>query len=60
MSASGRQALRLQRGRRDFLVRSTSAVLAAGALGIPRASRAAEPVNIGALYPTTGSFAQIG
>ena len=60
MSASSRQALTLQRGRRDFLVRSTSAVLAAGALGIPRASRAAEPVNIGALYPTTGSFAQIG
>ena len=60
MSASSRQALTLQRGRRDFLVRSTSAVLAAGALGIPRASRAVEPVNIGALYPTTGSFAQIG
>ena len=60
MSASSRQALMLQRGRRDFLVRSTSAVLAAGALGIPRASRAAEPVNIGALYPTTGCFAQIG
>ena len=60
MSASSRQALTLQRGRRDFLVRSTSAVLAAGALGIPCASRAAEPVNIGALYPTTGSFAQIG
>jgi branched-chain amino acid transport system substrate-binding protein len=60
MSASSRQALTLQCGRRDFLVRSTSAVLAAGALGIPRASRAAEPVNIGALYPTTGSFAQIG
>lgn len=60
MSASSRQALTFQRGRRDFLVRSTSAVLAAGALGTPRASRAAEPVNIGALYPTTGSFAQIG
>src|ERR1700734_2158892 len=60
MSASSRQALTFQRGRRDFLVRSTSAVLAVGALGIPRASRAAEPVNIGALYPTTGSLAQIG
>jgi branched-chain amino acid transport system substrate-binding protein len=60
MSASSRQALTLLPGRRDFLVRSISAVLAAGALGIPRASRAAEPVNIGALYPTTGSFAQIG
>src|ERR1700727_3019367 len=60
MSASSRHALMLQRGRRDFLVRSTSAVLAVGALGIPRASRAAEPVNIGALYPVTGSFAQIG
>jgi branched-chain amino acid transport system substrate-binding protein len=28
--------------------------------GIARKAFAAEPVNIGALYPTTGSFAQIG
>ena len=61
MSASSRQALMLQRGRRDFPRQGNQhTVLAAGALGIPRASRAAEPVNIGALYPTTGSFAQIG
>ena len=50
-------------GRRDFLTKSAGGALAAGALaalGIPRKSRAAEPVNIGALYPVTGSFAQIG
>ena len=49
--------------RRDFLTRSAGGALAAGALatlGIPRTSRAAETVNIGALYPVTGSFAQIG
>jgi branched-chain amino acid transport system substrate-binding protein len=50
-------------GRRDLLAQSAGTVFAAGALaalGIPRAARAAEPVNIGALYPVTGSFAQIG
>lgn len=50
-------------GRRDFLTKSAGGALAAGALaafGIPRKSRAAESVNIGALYPVTGSFAQIG
>jgi branched-chain amino acid transport system substrate-binding protein len=47
--------------RRDFL--KTAGGLAAGAVaaaGLPRSLRAAEPVNIGALYPVTGSFAQIG
>jgi branched-chain amino acid transport system substrate-binding protein len=48
-------------GRRDFLVKS-SGVLAAGAFtafGI-RTGAAADVVNIGGLYPVTGSFAQIG
>ena len=48
-------------GRRDFLVKS-SGMLAAGAFtafGI-RTGTAAETVNIGGLYPVTGSFAQIG
>jgi branched-chain amino acid transport system substrate-binding protein len=45
-------------GRRDFLKKSASAAVAA--FGIARKAFAAEPVNIGALYPTTGSFAQIG
>src|SRR5579864_7746232 len=43
-----RTALRTGQRRRDFLVRT-----AGGA-------RAADAVNIGGLYPTTGSFAQIG
>jgi len=48
-------------GRRDFLLKS-SGVLAAGAFttfGI-RTAAAADTVNIGGLYPVTGSFAQIG
>src|SRR5260370_8115364 len=48
-------------GRRDFLVKSSGA-LAAGAVtafGI-RTAAAADTVNIGGLYPVTGSFAQIG
>jgi branched-chain amino acid transport system substrate-binding protein len=48
-------------GRRDFLVKS-SGVLAVGAFtafGI-RTGAAADTVNIGGLYPVTGSFAQIG
>ena len=47
--------------RRDFLIKTAGGVLAAGAFGaIPLRGWAAEPVNIGALYPVTGSFAQIG
>jgi branched-chain amino acid transport system substrate-binding protein len=50
--------------RREFLAKSARGALAMGtlaALGMPRISRGAEQaVNIGALYPTTGSFAQIG
>jgi branched-chain amino acid transport system substrate-binding protein len=57
------QALKRRHSRREFLAKSTTAAVAAGTLvtfGIPRISRAAEPVNIGGLYPVTGGFAQIG
>jgi branched-chain amino acid transport system substrate-binding protein len=47
--------------RRNFLRKAAGGALAAGALG-PYVLRgwAADPVNIGALYPSTGSMAQIG
>ena len=45
--------------RRDFLKKSAS-VAAVAAFGTARKAFAAEPVNIGGLYPVTGSFAQIG
>ena len=45
--------------RRDFLQKSAAAVGVA-TFAIARKAFAAEPVNIGALYPVTGSFAQIG
>lgn len=48
-----------RRDRRDFLKKSSGAV-AFAAFGIARKAIAAEPVNIGGLYPVTGSFAQIG
>jgi branched-chain amino acid transport system substrate-binding protein len=49
-----------RRSRREFLLR-TGGALAAGALtAFPIVGRAAETVNIGALYPVTGSMAQIG
>jgi len=49
-----------QQGRREFLIK-TGGILAAGAFGaVPLRGWAADPVNIGALYPATGSMAQIG
>ena len=46
--------------RRKFL-KAAGGALAAGAFGaVPIRGWAADPVNIGALYPTTGSMAQIG
>src|SRR6204780_643261 len=49
-----------RQGRREFLIK-TGGILAAGALGaVPLRGWAADAVNIGALYPTTGSMAQIG
>jgi branched-chain amino acid transport system substrate-binding protein len=63
MGASRNQRMNRLR-RREFLAKSARGALAMGtlaALGMPRISRGAEQtVNIGALYPTTGSFAQIG
>ena len=47
--------------RRDFLAKTAGGALAATVLApFPIRGVAAEPVNIGALYPVTGSFAQIG
>ena len=48
-----------RRDRRDFLKKSAGAV-ALATFGIARKAFAAEPVNIGGLYPVTGNFAQIG
>jgi branched-chain amino acid transport system substrate-binding protein len=50
-----------RKSRREFLVQSAAGALAAGAFGAyPMRGYAAEPVNIGGLYPVTGSLAQIG
>src|ERR1700692_4343864 len=50
-----------QQQRREFLIKTAGGALATGALAaFPILSRAAEPVNIGGLYPVTGSLAQIG
>src|ERR1700686_1077709 len=54
------QSLSKRHGRREFLLK-TGGILAAGAFGaVPLRGWAADPINIGALYPTTGSMAQIG
>src|ERR1700688_1865011 len=54
------RAFSKRQGRREFLLK-TGGILAAGAFGaVPLRGWAADPVNIGALYPTTGSMAQIG
>jgi branched-chain amino acid transport system substrate-binding protein len=47
--------------RREFLVKAAGGALATAAFGaVPLRGWAADPVNIGGLYPVTGSFAQIG
>jgi branched-chain amino acid transport system substrate-binding protein len=47
--------------RRDVLTKVAGGALAATAFGaVPLRGYAAEPINIGALYPVTGSMAQIG
>jgi branched-chain amino acid transport system substrate-binding protein len=48
------------RGRREFLAKTAGAALAGAFGAIPLRGWSAEPVNIGALYPSTGSMAQIG
>ena len=59
MKRSVRRTSRKQ-NRREFLIK-TGGALAAAAIGSPPIiTHAAETVNIGALYPTTGSMAQIG
>jgi branched-chain amino acid transport system substrate-binding protein len=60
MAKSHGEVRRTRPRRRDFL-KSAGGVIAAGvAAAFPLRSRAAEAVNIGGLYPVTGSFAQIG
>src|SRR3974390_2905861 len=46
--------------RRKFLIKGGGALAAAAIASPPIISGAAETVNIGGLYPTTGSMAQIG
>ena len=47
--------------RREFLLKGVGGALATAAFGaVPLRGWAADPVNIGGLYPVTGSFAQIG
>ena len=61
MHKSNRQTAAKRLGRRAFLVNS-SGIFAASAItgfGI-RSSAAADTINMGGLYPVTGSFAQIG
>src|SRR5580693_10226229 len=58
--ASPNRVLSKRQGRREFLVKA-GGILAAGAFGaVPLRGWASDPINIGALYPTTGSMAQIG
>jgi branched-chain amino acid transport system substrate-binding protein len=49
-----------KQNRRDFLIKTGGALAVAAIASPPILTRAAETVNIGALYPTTGSMAQIG
>src|SRR5215470_16448968 len=53
-------SVELRHGKK-FLRKTVGGALAATAFGaVPLRLRAAETVNIGALYPVTGSMAQIG
>jgi len=61
MKQSRRRTTLKRQSRRDFLVSAGRGAIAAGAFGAyPLRGWAADPVNIGGLYPVTGSFAQIG
>ena len=57
MATTQAAVLATRRSRRDFLKTSVGAIATSS---IARKGFAAEPVNIGGLYPITGSFAQIG
>jgi len=60
MAGTRRRTSSKRQSRRTFL-KTTGGALVAGAFGaVPLRGWAADPVNIGALYPTTGSMAQIG
>jgi branched-chain amino acid transport system substrate-binding protein len=61
-SDRGSSASRIQskRSRREFLLKTGGALAAGAFTAFPIIGRAAETVNIGALYPVTGSLAQIG
>src|SRR5262249_4827669 len=60
MKKSKRELGAKQLGRRDFLVKSGALAVGAVAAFNIRTAAAADTVNIGGLYPVTGSFAQIG
>jgi branched-chain amino acid transport system substrate-binding protein len=61
MKQSKRRAASKGQNRRDFLIKAGGGAAAAAAFGAyPLRGWAADPVNIGGLYPVTGSFAQIG
>jgi branched-chain amino acid transport system substrate-binding protein len=59
MVTSDNQNLAAFGGRRDFVKLAAGGAIAAAA-GLPRRARAADTVNIWAMYPVTGSMAQIG
>lgn len=54
------QLLPQRQTRKDFLAATAAATAALAAPATAAAGAAVEPVNIGGLYPVTGSFAQIG
>jgi len=60
MKNGQRLSLGKRRSRRAFLRTAGSAVAATAFGAIPLRGWAADPINIGALYPATGSMAQIG
>src|SRR5258705_6873331 len=55
-----RRARVKRQGRREFLKIAGAALASSAVASIPTISRAAETVNIGGLYPGTGSFAKNG
>src|SRR5437879_9575404 len=54
------RSLSRRASRRKFLMKAGSALASTAFSAVPLRGWAADPVNIGALYPTTGSMAQIG
>src|SRR5579872_1868672 len=50
----------MKKSRKTFLAAAAGAATAAAGFGTPILGAAAEPVNIGGLYPVTGGMAQIG